>query len=291
MNIKLVADSSANLLSVKGADFSAVPLKIVVGESEFVDHAGMDTAGMLRELKTHKGPTSTACPGVQDWLDAFGDAEIVYGVSITSALSACYSTALIAAEEYMDSHPGRKVFILDSLTTGPEMELVLEKYSELINDGRDYDAVCAGIKAYLGQTGLLFTLGSLDNFAKNGRVSPAVAKAVGVLGIRIVGKASAEGTLAPLHKCRGERGAVAQMVKEMERAGYRGGKVRISHTENGAGAKALAEQIVMNYPGCDIRIRENRGLCSYYAERGGILLGYEKASAGKSDESPESLEK
>lgn len=280
MKIKLVADSSANLLWIQDADFSTVPLKIVVGESEFVDDAGIDTALMLQKLKSHKGPTSTACPGVQDWLDAFGDADIVYGVSITSGLSACYNTAVIAAEEYMNLHPERKVFILDSLTTGPEMELVLEKYCELIKAERDYESVCAGIKTYLETTGLLFSLESLDHFAKNGRVSPAVAKAVGILGIRVVGRASSEGTLEPLHKCRGGKSAVMQLIKTMERSGYRGGKVRISHTENEAGANALTEQIVMKYPGCDIRIRENRGLCSYYAEKGSVLVGYEKGLMG-----------
>ena len=30
----------------------------------------------------------------------------------------------------MAEHPGRKVFILDSLSTGPELELIIEKYKE-----------------------------------------------------------------------------------------------------------------------------------------------------------------
>ena len=87
---------------------------------------------MLKELKEYKGKSSTACPSVGDWLEAFGDADIVYGSAITSHLSGCYNAAAIAADEYRGRYPGRKVFILDTLSTGPEMELITEKYRELI---------------------------------------------------------------------------------------------------------------------------------------------------------------
>ena len=65
-------------------------------------------------------------------------------------------------------------------------------------------------------THLLFTLRSLENLARNGRVSPAVAKIAGVLGIVVVGKASDEGTLQQMHKCRGEKRAIDTLFKEMK---------------------------------------------------------------------------
>lgn len=40
-------------------------------------------------------------------------------------------------------------------------------------------------------------------------------------------------------------------------------------------AGMLAETIWESYPDCDIRIGVNRGLCSYYAEKGGVLVGFE----------------
>lgn len=58
-----------------------------------------------------------------------------YGVSLTSHLSGCYNAACIAAEDYITEHPDRKVFILDSLSTGPELELLIEKYHDLIEFG------------------------------------------------------------------------------------------------------------------------------------------------------------
>ena len=265
MKIKLVADSSANLTCLPHCDYSFAPLKVIVGDREFTDDTEIDVPFMLQKLKAHKGPTSTACPSVQDWLEAFGDADIVLGVSITSALSGCFNTASIAAQEYMAANPNKKVFILDSLTTGPEMELLLEKCQDLLLQGKAFDTICDAIQQYLTHTHLTFSLASLSNFAKNGRVSPATAAAVGFLGIRIVGRASDQGTLEPLHKCRGEKKALQQLLQSMLEAGYCGGKVRLSHTSNPSAADEFANLLKHKYPDCDVKIRENRGLCSYYA--------------------------
>lgn len=271
----IVADSSANLFQADRAGFMPVPMKIIAGEKEYVDDEALDVAGMLNDLQKYSGCSGSACPSVGDWLQAFGDAEEVYGVSLTSHLSGCYNAACIAAEEYMAEHPGRKVFILDSLSTGPELELLIEKYRELIDFGCSFDEIQQRIKEYLKQTHLLFSLESLSNFAKNGRVSPALAAAANLLGIRIVGRASNAGELEPLHKSRGEKRAMKQLWDCMQQSGYVGGKVRIRHSDNRNAAEMLSGEILSNYPDADIQIGVNRGLCSYYAEKGGILVGFE----------------
>ena len=275
MKIKLVADSSANIHTNPSMEVAYVPLKIVTDQKEYTDTETLDVPGMLKDLKEYKGKSGTACPSISDWIDAFGDADEVYGVAITSNLSGCYNAGSIAAEEYMNSHPGARVFLLDTLSTGPEMQLILEKFAELINAGKSFDEICEEIRAYHARTHLLFSLESLDNFAKNGRVNPIVAKAVGVLGIRIVGKASDEGTLQQLHKCRGEKRALQQLLDCMIEMGYNGGKVRISHSYNEDGAATFADMLRTKFPMCDISIVCNRGLCCYYAEEGGILVGFE----------------
>lgn len=276
MLIKLVADSSANLHTMDcDIPYSSVPLKIVAGDKEYVDNTSLDIQGMLNDLREHKGKSGTACPSIGDWLEAFGDADIVYGVAITSQLSGCYNAAQLAAEEYMEANPGKKVFILDSLSTGPEMELILEKYLELIHTGKEFEEVCEEIKKYCTRTQLLFSLESLTNLARNGRVSPAVAAVAGILGIRLVGRASDHGTLEPMHKPRGEKKALQQLLTSMQEMGYTGGKVRISHTFNEETAHKLAELIRSHHPGCDLKIRLNSALCCFYAEDRGLLLGFE----------------
>lgn len=275
MKIQLVVDCSANICQNITQDISYVPLKIVTQEKEYSDTPDLDIVGMLKELKAYKGTSGTACPSIQDWLDAFDGADIVFGASLTSGLSGCYSSAIIAAREYLEQKPDAKVFILDSLSTGPELEVLMEKYQELIDAGLPYEEICESIREYSQHSHLVFSLESLDNFAKNGRVSAVAAKAVGILGLRIVGKASDTGTLEPLHKCRGEKKALRQLMNTMKELGYKGGKVRISHTFNPDGAQAFADMLRQEFPDCDLTITPNRGLCCFYAETGGILVGFE----------------
>ena len=279
MQRKMTADSSANLYAADCADFTPVPLRIVTAEREYCDDAALDVPAMLGELKSYTGRSGTSCPSVEDWLAAFGDAEEVFGVALTSRLSGCYNTALVAAQDYREAHPGRRVFILDSKSTGPEMELLVERGCALLPTDRRFTEVCDALTAYWKHTHLAFSLESLDNFAKNGRVSPVLAKAAGLLGIRIVGRASASGDLEPLHKCRGEKAAVEQLTADLLAAGYAGGRVRIRHSANRPMAAALAAELRLRFPGCDVRIAENRGICSFYAEKGGLLVGFEDAGA------------
>ncbi len=276
MKIRLVADSSANIYPNHTPVVYAAPMKIVTSVKEYVDDDNLNVPEMLKELREYKGKSSTACPSANDWLETFDDADIVYGVSITSNLSGCYNAAMVAKAQYEESHPGRKVFILDTLSTGPEMQLLLEKYDELIKKGLSFDEVVSEIREYHNKTHLAFFLSSLDNFAKNGRVNPVVAKAIGVLGLRIVGKASDEGTLEPMHKVRGERKTLLQLFETMKELGYNGGKVRLAHSYKADAAENFKNIILASFPDADVSYTLNRGLCCYYAEEGGLLVGFEE---------------
>ena len=99
MDFKIVADSTANIIGLKDIAFASVPLKITVGDNEYIDDENVDLAGMVRHLKTYKGKSGTACPSPQDYVDAFGDADYVFCVVITNALSGSCNSARLAKEE------------------------------------------------------------------------------------------------------------------------------------------------------------------------------------------------
>lgn len=275
MSYKIAMDSSSNILDMAGVDFASVPLKIVTDGREFTDDEALDLDGMLDYLSAYKGRSGTSCPNVGEWLDAFGDAEGVFALAITGTLSGCYNACVQAKAVYEETHPGRKVCCLDSLSTGPEMAIIAEKLEELIGAGKDFDTIEAEIREYMKTTHLMFTLESLNNMARNGRVSPLVAKACGLLGIRVLGQASAEGTLQPLHKGRGEAKALRMMVEEMKAKGYRGGKVRVVHCRNQKAAETFIGLLKAEFPGCDVTLGKTTALCSFYAEIGGVMVGFE----------------
>lgn len=281
----IVADSSADLTSlpaVPGAEavaFGFTPLKIEAGERHFVDDGTVDIVAMTDYLASYRGRSGTACPAVGEWEAAFQDGDEVFGVVMTSTLSASYQSACMARDAYLAAHPERRVHLVDSLSTGPEMRLIVEELARLAAAGLPFEEICATIDAYRQRTHLLFSLQSLTNLANNGRVSPTVAKLAGMLGVRVVGRASEGGELDPLAKCRGERKALAALVDELGRGGFAGGKVRISHVLDEPLAARLAALIAEAYPGADIALYPAGALCSFYAERGGLLVGYEGAEA------------
>lgn len=275
-SIQIVADSSANLLEREKFPFASAPLKIITHETEFADDAGLDVEAMVSWFDSYKGKSKTSCPNPSDWLEAFADAREVYCVTITSGLSGSYNAACIAKQMYETEHPDRKVCVIDSLSAGPELELIVEKLEEYIGLDMPYEQICHEIGEYLHNTGLVFMLKSLKNFAANGRVSPAVAKIAGVLGICIVGKASDQGTLEPTNKCRGEEKSLAAILAHLKAQGLSRGKVRIAHCRNEKAAARLAQMLLAAFPNVDVQIRSCRGLCSYYAETGGLLVGYER---------------
>lgn len=277
MRFKIVSDSSANLHNINSdIPFASVPLKIIAGAKEFIDDAALNIREMIDHLASYTGKSGTACPSISDWIDAFGEAENVLCFTITSNLSGAYNSAYQAKKAYEEDHPGRKVYVCDSLSTGPEMKLLIEKAIDLIKKGMDFEAIRNAIIKYKEKTALLFSLESLRNLANNGRVSPITAKVAGVLGIRLVGRASDVGTLEPMDKCRGAKRAIEKLIVRMHDMGFQGGKVRIDQCENTTDAKTLKDLILSKYPNADVIIDKVHGLCSFYAEKGGLLVGFEK---------------
>lgn len=275
--IKIVADSSCDLFRLKHTEFETAPMKIITAEREFIDDTSLDVDGMANYLYQFKGKSKSSCPNTTDWLEAFGDADEIYCVTITSGLSGSYNSACAAKQIYESENEGKRVHVFDTLSAGPEITLIIEKIEECIDKDMSFEDVCNCVTAYMKKTGLVFMLKSLKTFANNGRVSPIVAKLVGIAGICIVGKASDEGTLEPMHKPRGERRALETLIGCLEAEGFKNGKISIGHCQNESAAEQLKELILAKFNNVQIEIHKFRGLCSFYAEKGGVLVGFEKA--------------
>ena len=197
---------------------------------------------MLDILEKHKGRSYTACPGIDAWLEAFGDDDEIFVVTITAGMSGTYNSAMAARAVYLEEHPQAKVRVIDSKSTGPQMRIILEQLQQMIEEGR---------------------------------VIKVVASAAEVLGISVIGTASSHGTLEAIGKCRGDKKLLVKLQALLDDAGYEGGKLRICHVENEALADKIADMIKQVYGTTDVCVYKAGGLCSYYAERGGIILSCE----------------
>jgi DegV family protein with EDD domain len=274
MAFRIVADSSANVLQIAGANYTTVPMKITAGK-EYIDDQDLDVAAMVHDLRLHKGKSGSSCPNVGEWLEAFGDAEYIFGLTISKNLSGSFNAGLQAAATYMEEHPGRKVFIIDSLATGPEMMMIVDKILECRRNGDDFETTREKALDYANHNHTLFCLESMMNLARNGRVSMAVAKIASIIGIRVVGDARG-GQITPVHKPRGAKGATGKLVEMIKERGFRDGNLlRVAHCFGEEAALALKDAVLKEFPNARFQLETTGGLCSFYAEEGGLIIGFE----------------
>lgn len=276
---KIVADSGCDYKELNNLApdtvFESVPLTIQVEQTVFVDDAGLDIDQMMEEMYASSAAAKSACPSPQAYEAAYEGAENIIVITITGTLSGSHNSARIAKEMFEESHSGVNIHLIDSLSAGGEMDLLVQEINRLISEGLSFEEVVEAITAYQEKTKLVFVLAKVDNLVKNGRLSKILGTVVGLLNIRMVGEASKEGTLELLQKARGHKKSVPAAYEEMKKAGYKGGKIIMAHRNNDKFFEQFSDLVHAEYPNARIEAVATSGLCSFYAEEKGLLMGYE----------------
>ncbi|MDO5365118.1 DegV family protein [Streptococcus dysgalactiae] len=279
MTWKIVTDSGCDLRSLesqsKELQFERVPLTLQIGTEIFRDDDGLDIDNMMATMYQSSKAATSSCPSPDAFLQAYKGVDNVIAVTITGTLSGSHNSARLAKNDLLEDYPNANIHVIDSLSASGEVDLIVLELERLINLGLSFEEVVEQITAYQEKTRLIFVLAKVDNLVKNGRLNKLVGKVVGLLNIRMVGQASQEGTLELLQKARGQKKAVSALVEEIQKAGYKGGKVYIAHANNPKICEQISEKIKAIYPDAVIQTGRTSGLCSFYAEDEGILMGYE----------------
>ncbi len=275
----IFSDSSCDLSSEEFGNyefnFAAVPLKIRVGETEYTDNKSLDVNEMLSHMKRFKGASSSACPSPEEWAQEFRKCDQSIAVTMTSALSGTFNSAVVAKRMVLEECPQKRIHVIDSPSTAGGLVLILRKLAELISEGLNFDDVVDKAQAYTRTLHLLFALGSYDNLIKTGRMSKVAGILANSLGIRAVASNTPEGEIKVLQKPRGENRALSVIAELMAKMKNMAGlPVVISHCNNPVGAQRLKELITHVCLTKNITVMETRGLTSFYTESGGILVGF-----------------
>ncbi|GAA0038890.1 DegV family protein [Lactobacillus amylovorus] len=273
-NIKLIIDSSSNMKSDPDHNVEVVPLTISFGGKDYIDDQNLNIREFLNDMNQNQVAGKTTCPSIQAWLNALEGTEKAIIITMTSGMSGTFSSALQAKTMYEEKHPTSQIIVVDSRSAGPELTIVLHRIEKMIQGDIRFVDLEEVIAKFRMRTHLLFILQSLHNLSLNGRVSPAAAKVAGLLKINLIGTASKEGKLEPLTKARGMKKAMRELLKYMKDDNYHGGEVIIDHCENEKDAEIIKDKILAEYPDAQVTIRPMRGLCSFYAEEGGIMVGF-----------------
>ena len=273
-NIKLIIDSSSNMKSDPDHNVEVVPLTISFGGKDYIDDQNLNIREFLNDMNQNQIAGKTTCPSIQAWLNALEGTEKAIIITMTSGMSGTFSSALQAKTMYEEKHPTSQIIVVDSRSAGPELTIVLHGIEKMIQGDIRFVDLEEVIAKFRMRTHLLFILQSLHNLSLNGRVSPAAAKIAGLLKINLIGTASKDGKLEPLTKARGMKKAIRELLKYMKDDNYHGGEVIIDHCENEKDAEIIKDKILAEYPDAQVTIRPMRGLCSFYAEEGGIMVGF-----------------
>ena len=279
MICKIVSDSSCDLrMSEFGGGeilFETVPLRLQVGEREFIDNDALEIPALLLAMSEEKTASSTACPSPAAFARAFEKGDCTVCFTISANLSGTYNAALLARDMVLEEHPEKQICVIDSKATAGAMVLLIRRAAALMEAGGDFDDICAQLRLYQAALRTCFTLENFDNLIKNGRMRPLVGTLLHSLGIHVVAEATPQGTIHVTGKARGES-KTYQVITALMRDSKdcAGAEVILCHCENPTGAVKLREQILADLPVKSVEILPCRGLTSFYAMEKGLIIGY-----------------
>ena len=280
MSWAIIADSSCNLrdYTPQAPDtlYAYAPLKINVGGTEYSDDANLDVAELNRRVAEEKSASSSACPSAGEWAELFRSAENVIVITISANLSGSFEAASMA-RDLVQEEGGHRIHLVNSRAAGGKLEMLvilLDRYLT-VHPEATFEEACAYIDGIEQCSTVLFSLSSYENLTKSGRMPKMAGILANKLSIRVLGTASEEGTIKIVAPTRGQKKMVAKVVQTMEADGYKGGLVCMDHVDNEAGCQEIAAAITAKWPEAEIMIMPCGGLCSYYAEAKGIIIGYD----------------
>lgn len=273
MKYQILVDSASDLLSDYYTDpeigFKVVPLTIHVNDKEYVDNDSLNIQEMLANMHASK-KSSSACPAPQSFLSEFDNAEYTFIVAITSKLSGCYNSAVVAKNSY--SKPENICVIDSKAVSGTEM-LIVDKLIELIKQDLPYEQIVEEITAFRDKRSLYFILQKFDNLVNNGRMSKIAGLIASKLVIRPICIAY-EGEIKIAKKIIGIKNTFTKLVQMIgEKAkDFSKETLIITHCFAEEEANYIKSDLEKKCNFKEIRILPMRGLCSYYALEKGLII-------------------
>lgn len=140
MKWNIVTDSSCDMFGFdkdyENIVFSSVPFTISVGDENFIDDQNLDVDGMIDSMDACAQASHTACPSPHAWLEKFEQEGNVIAITISSKLSGSYNSACAAKDMVLENQPDKKITVIDSRSTGPEMVLLVKRSARLSSPAR-----------------------------------------------------------------------------------------------------------------------------------------------------------
>ena len=175
MKIKITADSTCDLTPelIDAYHITITPLAVSCGSESFKDGVDISPDALYEKIAATGELASTAAVNVQEYIDVFSEAlrayDAVIHFTISSAMSACYQNACIAAKEVGN------VWVVDSrnLSTGIA-HLVLDA-CQLAESGLSPEEIQKELERRREKLDVSFVVDTLAYLRKGGRCTAVAA--------------------------------------------------------------------------------------------------------------------
>lgn len=214
MSVRIMIDSASDISQAEAAvlGIDVLPLKTIFGQEEYLDGVTIDHTTFYNKLIEGDVLPTTSQLSPFDFEEKFQEAvargEEVLCITVSSKLSGCYQSANIAAEEF-----GDQIIVVDSLNVTIGQRILAQLAIKLRDEGKTAREISAVLNEQKHRIRVIALVDTLEYLKKGGRVSPAVAMAGTLLGIKPV-IAILNGEIAILGKARGSKNG-HNMLREL----------------------------------------------------------------------------
>lgn len=278
MDSKIVVDSGIDFneeLVGDNGEMGVIPFKITVDENEFIDKK-LNTNILIEKMKESKNKILTACPSPNDFLAAYKECKNTFVVTISSKLSGSYNSAMVAKELIMESLPDYNVHIFDSKSASAGQTLVVLKVKQLMKEKLPYAQIVEKTNQYIDNMKTFFVLESLDNLAKNGRISNLKALIGSIIHIVPIMGENGNGEIVLKEQVRGRKRAFDRLIDIVGESNidFKNTVLSITHVNAKEKAEKIKEEIQKKYSFKDVLIFNAGGISTVYADNGGIVIAF-----------------
>ena len=216
MSVRIIVDSTADLIPEVKETVYVVPLTVHFGDTEYIDGVTITHREFYEKLvETDVMPqTSQASPAafeeVFEAVSRQGDSAVV--LTIASNLSGTYQSACIAAQDF------ENIYVVDTGTVAVGSGILAERAIALAEAGMEAAEIAQILEREKQDVLIVAMVDTLEYLKKGGRVSAAAAFAGGLLNIKPV-LAVESGEIKMLGKARGSKQGNNLLVQQIHAAG------------------------------------------------------------------------
>ncbi|WP_164671046.1 DegV family protein [Virgibacillus doumboii] len=283
MNIQLMTDGGADVpkhLS-DSINLITVPLYLHFQDQQYKAGVTIDLETFNEKMKKSDELPRSSAPSPNDFYEAYKqvdkDSPIIM-LSLTKGLSVTYENAVLGKNMLLEEEPDRKIEVINTKTASCGLALLLHEAKTKINENYSYEQLIDHLYERVEQTTTLFVLKTLENLILGGRLDKVRGTIAKTLNIKLLMKASEEGTIEVAEKVRGDKKSIRRFVEQIGEytKDFEDKVISMTHCNAEDRAKKVLGEITTKYPFNDALLTEMGPLISTYAGNGGLVISFFK---------------